>query len=347
MLNLDSIRADVPPLQAYPWPPVDACAELPLALGAFFEQSAAEQRASLAVKRRQPEAHGAFLHDALGVVYGYVYGYEDSPLYLGADDAFEEKLLRAKLVLERELVEYFLMPDPAPALCDAEDACAYLRDFVAANFGVDHSLFDYVAHDASEAALREFLRLEVMRNEVVDDEVAFMVVGLQGAMKKVAVSNLWDECGNGQLDRFHTYWLRRLLDGTRDWSGIREYRRRAAPWFARITSNSLNRTLTRPGLKFQAYGHFLTTEAWVLPHFERILAGLKRVGLADPDVQVYFAAHIRIDPHHTDEMLAGIRNQRPALTRRELAEVALGAHTASAAGVNMYDRVERHLRSIG
>ncbi|VVM20018.1 hypothetical protein BSPWISOXPB_5494 [uncultured Gammaproteobacteria bacterium] len=43
----------------------------------------------------------------------------------------------------------------------------------------------------------EFLLLETIRNEVVDDEVAMMIPGLQHSMKQVMSSNLWDECGNG------------------------------------------------------------------------------------------------------------------------------------------------------
>jgi hypothetical protein len=346
VLNIHSIQNDLPPLQDHYWPPVDAFANFTPELEAFLDLSVDGQRACLAAKRQEPEAHGAFVQDALGAVYGYVYAYRDSPLYLVTDDELEEKLYRAKLMLERELFAHFLCPDPAPEGYGPEEGCAYLRAFVAENPGVMHPLFDFIRDRASPAALREFLCLEVLRNEVVDDEVAFLVIGLQGPMKKVMTSNLWDECGNGRLDRFHTYWLRRLLNSTMDWEGIQKYRSTSAPWFSRMTSNSFNRLLTRPGYKYQAYGHFLVTEGWVLPHFDRIVRGLRRVGLSDPDVEVYFTAHMRIDPQHTEEMLAGIHSQRPPLTRQEVADIILGAHTAAAAGVKMFDRVERYLARV-
>lgn len=346
MLNIDSIQNDLPPLQAHYWPPVDAFVNFASDVEAFLDLSTDEQRAYLAANRQDVEMNGAFVQNALGAIYGYVYGYRDSPLYLVTDDDLEAKLYRAKLVLERELFAHFLCPDPAPEGLGPEEGCAYLRGFLAENPGVMHSLFDFIRDRASPAALREFLRLEVLRNEVVDDEVAFLVVGLQGPMKKVVTSNLWDECGNGRLDKFHTYWLRRLLHGTMDWEGIQKYRDTSAPWFSRMTSNSLNRLLTRPGCKYQAYGHFLVTEGWVLPHFERIVQGMKRVGLSDLDTEVYFTAHMGIDPHHTEELLAGIRNQRPSLSRQEVAEIILGAHTAAAAGVKMFGRIERHLTRV-
>jgi Iron-containing redox enzyme len=104
--------------------------------------------------------------------------------------------------------------------------------------------------------------------------------------------------------------------------------------------------LTRPGYKYRAYGHFLVTEGWVAPHFERVVAGLQRVGLRHRAITVYFTAHLRIDPHHTDEMLEGLLYQQPALTQREIDEIILGAHSAASAGVHMYDRMLSHLKSI-
>jgi len=346
VLKVNAIREDFPPLQRYEWPPAHPCASFTPELESFLNLPAAEQRAILIAKRRDPETHGAFVNDGLGAIYGYIYGYHDSPLYLRTDDTLEASLHRAKVEFEREFLDHFLRPEPAPDGLTLEEGCEYLRSFVAENPGVTHALFDFLRDRAHRGAFQEFLRLEVMRNEVVDDEVALLVVGLQGSMKKVATSNLWDECGNGKLDRFHTYWLRRLLNHTMDWDGIRDYRKDSAPWFSRITSNSFNRVLTRPGYKYQAYGHFLVTEGWVLPHFERIVAGLRRTELRDPDVEVYFTAHIKLDPHHTAEMLAGMQSQQPALGKHEVAEVIRGAHAAAAAGVKMFDRIERYLSRV-
>jgi len=289
--------------------------------------------------------HGRFVHDSLGFIYAYVYGYADSPCWLRSDVDLETDLLTAKLLLEREMIERWLEPCPVAAIPDQRAAADHLRELAGGNPGVLHPLFDYLRDDVSREAMIEFLRLEVCRNEVVDDEVALLVCGLQGNMKKVMVSNLWDECGNGQLAQFHTYWLRRLLEGLSDWDALQEYRATRKPWFSTLTSNSLNSLLTRPGYKLRAYGHFLITEGWVEAHFERILAGLERVGLNQGDVAVYFQAHFKIDPHHTEEMLEGIEFQIPALSPEEAAEVVQGAHQAVAAGVAQYERVLRHLQS--
>ncbi|XCI75825.1 MAG: iron-containing redox enzyme family protein [Flavobacteriales bacterium] len=61
--------------------------------------------------------------------------------------------------------------------------------------------------------------MDVCRNEVDDDEVDFMISGLRGNMKQSIVANLWDECGNGNLKKCYTYWLRRLMNHLYLWHG--------------------------------------------------------------------------------------------------------------------------------
>jgi len=159
---------------------------------------------------------------------------------------------------------------------------------VGSNAGVNHPLFDYLESTASLDALHVFLRNDVCRNEVVDDEVAMMSVGIQGAMKAAVCSNLWDEVGHGTLKQYHTYWLRELVDALSDWEGLIEYRKSEKPWFTAITTNVFNILLSRPGLKFRRYGWFLLNEGWVEPHFNKILKGMTRVGLNAEGVQRYF-----------------------------------------------------------
>jgi hypothetical protein len=331
-------------LQQQRWPPVADFARIPSDLQRFLEASGAEQQTLLADLRTNSEAHGRFIQDSLSFIYGYVFGYEDSPLYLRTDDVLEEKLLRAKLRIEREMLEHWLRPEPVPEGLDPEQACGYLQRLIRNNSGIYHPFFDYIRDQASRESMLEFLELETLRNEVVDDEVAFLVIGLQGAMKSTMAANLWDECGNGKLEHFHTYWLRRLLHRTGRFEGIRAYRETQAPWFCKVTSNSYNMMATRPGYKYRAYGSFLITESWVFAHFQRILAGLERVGLMDPDVAVYFDSHVRIDPRHTHEMLLAIVRQQPRLTREEIREILIGAHTAVAAGTALYERALRYFQ---
>lgn len=344
MIKVDSIRGDCPDLQFHEWPPVPEFNAFSAEMRDFLHGDTETRTRMLQALRNDSEVHGKFIHESLGTIYAYVYGYPDSPCYLRSDLSLETRLLGAKLVLEEEMINFWLPVQPIPGITSQEDAASYLREYAATNPGVHDELFDFLRTDVKREGMAEFLQLEVCRNEVVDDEVALLVCGLQGNMKKVMASNLSDECGNGALNRFHTYWLRRLLERQDDWKGLVDYRKSRKPWFSAITSNTFNALLTRPGYKFRAYGCFLATEAWVEPHFDCILDGLARLELDHEDIAVYFHAHKNIDPHHTQEILEALVHQTPALKPNEVSEVLLGAHLAVAAGTAQYRRILKHLR---
>jgi hypothetical protein len=344
MIKVESIQNDCPELQTRDWPPVPEFTEFSTEMHQFLNGGTEIRRKILHRLHNNSEAHGKFIHQGLSTIYAYVYGYRDSPCYLRSDPFLEASLLGAKLVLEEEMIDSWLPLQPPPAITSQDEAVRYLREFLSTNAGVYHELFDFLRDEVTEEGMTEFLRLEVCRNEVVDDEVALLVCGLQGNMKKVMASNLSDECGNGALNRFHTYWLRRLIERQNDWDGLLQYRKRSKPWFSTITSNTFNCLLTRPGYKFRAYGCFLATEAWVEPHFERILDGLTRLNIDQDDIAVYFHAHKNIDPQHTQEILEALAHQTPELTPTEVSEVLLGAHLAVAGGIAQYQRILKHLR---
>lgn len=342
MLSQALLNTAVPPLQHYPWPPVNPADALPPDLCAFLTLDLPQQRQTLAALRRTPAQHGRMLHEGLATCFSARYGYADSPCFQRLDAALEVQLMQAELALGDELLCQGLDPMPIPQIATQAEAAAYLHTLAQHNPGVTHPLFDYLATAAARPALETMLLLETLRNEVVDDEVARLAIGLQGLMKAVAASNLWDECGHGKPVGFHTYWLRRLLAHRNAWDALAAYRARA-PWFTRIASNTFNVLLWRPTYVYRKYGFFLITESWVAPHFSRLLAGLQRVGLAQQDVTVYFEAHLTIDPHHGAELLTGLSQHAPALGPWEIDEVLRGAHLAIAAYVMQCDAVLPYL----
>jgi Iron-containing redox enzyme len=344
MLDLSTIASNMPRLQAREWPPLNHFRALPPDFAEFLELGAAEQARYLAERRAGGEEFSQLLHSFLDAVSSYIFGYADSPVAGCLRDELEIRIQQAKIVLERELLEGWLRPLAVPPIDDQRQAREYLLGLAAKNSSLTHPLFPFLREKASPEALRNFLRTEVTRNEVVDDEVAMLLPGLQGAMKLAIASNLWDECGRGRLEHFHTYWLRRLIDASGDWDGLKAYRATERPWFSQITTNVFNVFLTRPGIRLMAYGWFLVNESWVAPHFEDILAGMRRVDLADTDRAMYFTAHRTIDPMHTAELSDALGIQVPALRPSEIALVVGGAHAAVAATTAQYDRMLQYVR---
>src|SRR5690606_27256127 len=323
MLNLKKLLENQPELQHHQWPPVPKFSEIPPDIADFMKLSREQQKAAFD-EVRGTSFYEEFLNTKLAFISGYLFSYCDGPLHLAVDEDLEFEIQRMKLVTETEVIDHWLK-DTSKEFSSSNEAADYLISLSEDNEGLRHRLFDFLEHDANEETFRIFLRNEVCRNEVVDDEVAVMTTGIQGAMKAAVCSNLWDEVGMGNLAKYHTYWLRRLVESYGDWDGLIKYRSQERPWFTMITTNVFNILLTRPGLKFRRYGWFLLNEGWVAPHFTKVLSGMDRLGIQCSDVRIYFKAHESIDPRHTSELIESFRYQQPELTGKQTKEVVAGA----------------------
>jgi hypothetical protein len=324
-------------LMAYNWPIVERTTKFEDEFDNFIQISLSEKKKFLLnLRNKNHDTYSKFIQISLSEIYAYSLGYMDSIVYCKANDDLEIKLEETKIILEREMLEFWLKPTVPPKGMNQKDATEYLRQYIKQNTGVNHNFFNFIEYSMSKEQFYEFLYFETIRNEVVDDEVALIIIGMQGEMKRTIAENLWDECGNGKIEDFHTYWLRRLLKETNMIDNFKEYRKNV-PWFTKITSNSFNMLGTRSAYKYRAYGHFLMTESWVNPHFNAIIKGLNRVGIISEDIQVYFTKHYTLDPFHTEDMLKALEKQIPTLTTEEVYEVLKGAHAAVQAGTTLYD----------
>lgn len=343
MAKIKGIDSNVAVLQSNDWPPVPEYYYTVSKFDEFLELPLNEQQDYLA-SLRSSDDYAKILHQHLGTISAYLFSYHDSPRYLATDDNYEINLQRAKILLEREVLDHWLCVKEIPQNLSQEQAGDFLMQLSYENKGLLHPLFDYLEKYASREAFKYFLWNEVARNEVVDDEVAVMVTGIQGAMKAAVCSNLWDEVGHCKLENFHTYWLRRLVDATGGTESLLSYRRNEKPWYTMITTNVFNIMLTRPGLKFRRYGWFLMNESWVAPHFEKLIRGMERVGLNDNDITIYFTAHVAIDPRHTEELVSSMQIQKPRLKQIQVDEILKGALMSLAASCAQYDYMLDYLK---
>jgi len=342
--SVGPLKQEIPELQNHDWPISKSFDEFNEPLKDFLSLDLEAKHQRFAKLKNNQEEHGKYINECLGQIYAYIYGYPNGPCYLTTHDELEMQLQQAKILLERELINWLELSSYKQGLNQFE-AAEYLSNVIENNQGANHELFDYIATKASKTAILTFLFTETIRTEVVDDEVSFMTIGMQGPIKRSSASNLWDECGQGKLRDFHTYWLRMLLESTKTWEQFINYRE-TMPWFVELTSNAFNTLLTRPGLKFAAYGFFIIGESWVRPHFLKLLEGMKRVGFDHPDNTIYFEKHAHIDPHHTKELLDGLAYQEPQLTQAEVDQVLLGAQVMLTAATAQYNRMLPYLASL-
>lgn len=335
---------EIPKLQDLEWPIGKRFEQFDGILSEFLKLDQNKQRHHLSESRKTQEDHGKLINVCLSQIYAYTYGYPSGAGYLTTDDDLEISIQQAKILLERELIEWLDLPS-IPKKLNQFEAAQYLAELASQNTGVFHELYNFIATKASKEVILKFLFTETVRTEVVDDEVAFMTIGLQGPLKRASSSNLWDECGRGMLEHFHTYWLRMLIERLQAGEQFLNYREEEMPWFATLTSNAFNVLLTRPGYKYAAYGHFVVGESWVPPHFLRILEGMNRVGICHPDELIYFEKHVEIDSYHTQDLLDGIAHQKPELSQAEVDQVLFGAHEMIAAATKQYKRMLNYLSS--
>lgn len=341
MLNIAKIGLNS--FEPFPsWPPVHAFSQDDLnLLSPLLNAKSSDIREHFAFLRNNDyQRYAETTFHSLGILYAHFYGYADAP-HISTIEDVEAHYVRVKRILEDEMVRHIFKPDLSEInlyIDSTQATVTYLKALTKHNTGIYHEFFDYIEKHFTLNDMKMFLWLETMRNEVVDDEVAMMVPGTQNAMKQVLSSNLWDECGNGKIDGFHTSWLIRLLSSGNQWQDFSEYRR-VRPWFSMATSHSFNTFLTTPGRNFAAYGTFLINESWVIPHFVKILSAMNRLGIDDPEIRIYFEAHCNIDDHHTAELIEGIAQQTPVLTQSQLREVLIGAHQAIASATVMYSNL--------
>ena len=331
------------------WPPVNAFHGFDGEFSSYLALPPSEQAAFIrTLSDTRPQDAEKTLNRLLGTVSAYLYGYRDSPLHLQVDRDAELAMQRAKLALEGDLLGLYTPNDTEiPDIRSRDEFVEHLVRLVEDNPGREHPLFSYIEVDAHKKGLLTFLLNEVIRNEVFDDEMALLTVGLPGKMKAVAAENLWDEVGRGKLHNFHTSWLQNLLDAEDAWETLRNYRGRPERWRFLISTNLMNAFLSRPGLKYRAYGATIVLESVVEPHFRRIIAGMGRVGLYNRATQSYFRNHIAIDPRHTADLIDAVAQQAPTLSHTALGEIVIGAMSAVKGICRQYDLTLEYLRGLG
>jgi len=333
-------------LQSYYWPPVSISSDIEIDVLNILNLSPKAQKEE--IYNLSDDIAFPKMFKILSVIGAYIFGYKDSPIWNTNNQELELKLLTTKTIIEDNLLarfDFFNLLSQSKNYSQIE--LNYdLKSLIDNNSSLNHPLFEFLQKNANQKQYDIFLLNEAIRNEIVDDEVALMSVGLQGEMKKTVVSNLWDECGRGKLNGFHTFWLRELIEDMQQWEDILDYRKNKRPWFTNITAFIFNCLITRPQYRMAAYGWFTINESWVAPHFEKILYGMDRVGIKTKGIRVYFEAHKTIDPYHYKELLNAVQIQNPALTFEETKLILAGAKLAIAANTKQYDYVTNYLSEL-
>ena len=106
--------------------------------------------------------------------------------------------------------EVYEQAHAAPA--DPDGFVAWFEDLKTSGPGQGDSLFDWLAEEADEAAMRWFLTQEAAGEAGFDDLVALTQVKLPTAAKLELARNYWDEMGRGRAEGMHGPMLSRAIE---------------------------------------------------------------------------------------------------------------------------------------
>jgi hypothetical protein len=193
--------------------------------------------------------------------------------------------------LEERLVAWFDAEDAAVAWDLPADPVAAVRAL--GRRGLVPDVYEWLATDADDDELVEFLTIEGGPDGGFDDLVAACQVGLDGEAKLELARNYWDEMGNGTLEAVHTELHRRLA---------RALDLRAVPR-ARQPIEALERSVlgsllaTNRHLQREMVGALGLVELQAGPRCRKVVAALRRLD-APEGAFPFYEEHAVADPRH-------------------------------------------------
>lgn len=168
-----------------------------------------------------------------------------------------------------------------------------------------HPLFSFLRDRATFAQLREFLLQETPFDIYFGDIIALMLPALADGAKAELASNLWDEMGRGIPARMHRRLrldIMAFLEIPAD-AHIRDLNRFCVEELR--LANAYLHAVSDRALLPQAIGMLLTTELMVPGRLEQQIAGWRRVGLQDEQMQ-YLIEHTIVDPIHASGWMENV-----------------------------------------
>ncbi|MBS0332479.1 MAG: iron-containing redox enzyme family protein [Proteobacteria bacterium] len=159
-------------------------------------------------------------------------------------------------------------------------------------------LFDWLAADADEEALRWFLTQEAAGEAGFDDLVALAQVKLPSEAKLELARNYWDEMGRGHAGGMHGPMLDTAVAALGLTPTIE-----GAVWESLALANTLTAFVTTRRYAWHAVGALGVVELTAPTRVSRVSQGLKRLGMP-PVVRKYFDLHAQLDLKHADDWIA-------------------------------------------
>lgn len=224
--------------------------------------------------------------------------------------------------------EWHLPADPVEAM----------RAIVAA--GREAPAYRYLAEQATEADLLEFLALEGGPDGGFDDLVAICQVGLDGEPKLELARNYWDEMGRGSPDDVHTNLYRQLIVAL----DLPSIPRAHQPIEALERAAFSTLLATNRWLQPEMVGALGLIELEAGPRCRKVIDALRRLELP-LDALPFYEEHATTDPRHgkqwLDRVVLPLAEADPDTGRR----IVQGARWRSVINKRFFEAVSHRIQS--
>jgi hypothetical protein len=170
---------------------------------------------------------------------------------------------------------------------------------------VNHPIFDYLCYEADLNQLKQFISSEAILNLEFFDYLALAVIGASDQTKAELVRNLWDEAGQGEVEKFHTSLFRKLMADL----GLnyqREAFLRGLSWEGVAGINLFSYCALYSYNKMLYYGLLAATELLDPPHYQKLILGMRRLFKGKSINHTYYLEHEIIDVEHAEGWLRKI-----------------------------------------
>ena len=168
--------------------------------------------------------------------------------------------------------------------------------------------------------------------------MALSIIGVNDQVKSEIASNLWDEAGQGNIQRFHTTLFIKLMNSM----GLTYQRNQIIQnmiWEGIAGINLFSYLSFYPFNKMKYFGLLAATEMLDPSHYHKLIQGINRI-VDDKKIDIsYYTEHETIDVVHADGWLRKVvipeLDKRPAMTR----EFWLGFYMRLNSAKQYYDQL--------
>lgn len=202
----------------------------------------------------------------------------------------------------------------------------------------NHKLFEFLRQDASLEEIKTFILSDSVLNLEFFDYLALSIIGVTDLVRAEIISNLWDEAGQGCIQKFHTTKFSQVLSSL----GLQYNRKHIIQnmsWEGLAGINLFSYLSLYPFNKTKLFGFLAATEMLDPPHYHQLIQGLLRVNKNNKINMDYYVEHESIDIEHANGWLNNVILPILLMQPDKIQDFWLGFYLRLDSAQRYYDRM--------